>query len=84
MNHGYCENCYWWEPIEFNIRQAKYVLGVCWCWKNQTRNDSYCPDYWNRKKGNKENGTLENWVKTIPNIYELPEGTKLVNLLNKK
>lgn len=36
MNHGYCKNCWWWEPIKFDMKQAKYVLGVCWCWKNQT------------------------------------------------
>lgn len=76
MNHGYCENCWWWEPVKFDIIQAKYVLGICWCWKNQIRNDSYCPDYWNRKKGNKENGSLEAWVKLSPITLEFPEGTK--------
>ena len=81
MNHGYCENCWWWEPIKFDLRKAKYVLGVCWCWKNQIAEDGYCPDYYNRKKGNKENGcTLEEWAKSIPDLYQYPDGTKFMRL----
>ena len=49
MNHGYCENCWWWEPIKFDLKEAKWVLGVCWMWSNNQPNESYCPDYWNRK-----------------------------------
>lgn len=79
MNHGYCKNCWWWEPIKFDVTQAKYVMGVCWCWKNQMADNGYCPDYYNRKRGNKENGTLEDWVKKAPAMYEYPEGTKLKN-----
>ena len=78
MNHGYCKNCWWWEPIEFDIKECKYVLGVCWMWCNQTRDECYCPDYWNRKKGNKEWEPLESWVKSRPATYERPEGSRLV------
>lgn len=28
-----------------------------------TNDECYCPDYWNRKKGNKEQGTLDEWIK---------------------
>ena len=27
--------------------------------------DSWCPDYTNRKKEEKKSGTLEDWLKTI-------------------
>ncbi|MBP5457592.1 MAG: hypothetical protein J6Y37_13965 [Paludibacteraceae bacterium] len=77
MNHGYCENCWWWEPIRFDVKKAKYVLGVCWSLNSQMADNGYCPDYYNRKLGNKENGTLEDWVKKAPAMYEYPEGTKL-------
>lgn len=47
--------------------------GICYCWSYNIfipgaeilayqDEDSYCPDYWNRKQGNK-NGTLEEWLK---------------------
>jgi len=78
MNHGYCENCWWWEPIKFDLKEAKWTLGCCWMWNNQQENDSYCPDYWNRKKGNKEYGSLEAWAKDRPNYYEYPEGSKFI------
>ena len=54
MNHGYCENCWWWEPIKFDLKEAKWVLGVCWMWNNTSENDSYCPDYTNRKSYSKK------------------------------
>lgn len=28
----------------------------------ETTADSYCPDYWNRKKGDKEDCTLDEWL----------------------
>jgi len=79
MNHGYCENCWWWEPIKFDLKEAKWVLGVCWAWKNTTINKTYCPDYTNRKKYNKENGTLESWVKSLPKTFIYPKNSKLIN-----
>lgn len=78
MNHGYCENCWWWEPIKFDLKEAKWVLGVCWAWKNTTTNKAYCPDYTNRKKYNKENGSLESWVKSLPKSFIYPKDSKLV------
>lgn len=84
MNHGYCKNCWWWEPIKFDLKEARWTLGICWCWKNQIRHDSYCPDYCNRKREDKKNGTLEEWIKNIPETYEVPEGSRLVERLKKK
>lgn len=44
-------------------------MGRCWMeigdgqlWK-MTHEISYCPDYTNRKKEEKESGTLEDWIK---------------------
>lgn len=76
MNHGYCQNCWWWEPIKFDLKEAKWVLGVCWMWNNTQEHESYCPDYWNRNSGNKKEGSLENWIKNLPDGYEYPEDTK--------
>lgn len=47
--------------------------GVCYCWSynvgdkgseilSDQEEDGYCPDYWNRKKGEKEMGTLDAWI----------------------
>ena len=77
-NHGKCMNCWWWEPIKFDLRQAKWVLGCCWAWKNQIADEGYCPDYWNRKKGNKENGSLYEWVKKSPELFIYPDGTRFI------
>ena len=33
-----------------------------------TADCDYCPDYLNRKKGDKQNGLLTEWIKTIPKI----------------
>lgn len=44
MNHGKCKNCWW------------YVDGVCYMqstppdYRHKVKEDSYCPDYHNRKK----------------------------------
>ncbi len=78
MNHGYCENCWWWEPIKFDVEQAKWVLGVCWMWNSKNENDSYCPDYTNRKTYSKKEGTLEEWVKKLPETFEYPEESELI------
>lgn len=78
MNHGYCKNCWWWEPIKFDLKQAKFVLGVCWMWKNQTDDCSYCPDYFNRNSGNKEYGSLESWAKSRPEWFESPDGSNFI------
>lgn len=50
MNHGYCKNCWWWQ---FN-----------WCYYENVKAlaTSYCPDYINRKKTDKREGTLTEWI----------------------
>lgn len=71
MNHGYCKNCWWWKRhLSLTIVQDK---GICYMQsKNidipgaeffkETNENSYCPDYTNRKKQEKKNGTLEKWI----------------------
>lgn len=58
-NHGYCKNCWWWLPVE------KECTGVCHMqsagYTHWTKENSYCPDYINRKKGNKKE-TIEEWI----------------------
>lgn len=74
MNHGYCEKCWWWEPLKYDIQQARYVLGACWMnFYPNAEYDSYCPDYYNRKNGNKESGTLQHWIENLPAGAERPE-----------
>lgn len=49
MNHGYCKNCWW------------YAYGWCYFEMYTTKRDNYCPDYLNRKRGDKK-GTLQEWI----------------------
>ena len=57
-NHGYCKNCWWWKPIDQN-------KGICYMqstgYNYYTEENAYCPDYNNRKNGNKT-GTLDEWL----------------------
>jgi hypothetical protein len=58
-NHGKCKNCWWWKPIENNWTGICYMQTIgC---NYYTDENSYCPDYLNRKKGDKEE-TLEEWI----------------------
>lgn len=50
MKFGHCKTCWWWKE------------GFCYVWNNKTEESSYCPDHWNRKKGDKEE-TLDDWIK---------------------
>ena len=36
--------------------------------KVSTDDSSYCPDYYNRTKGNKEGGRIEDWISKHPEI----------------
>lgn len=51
MNYCKCVNCWWW------------MNGICYFDDIKTEGNSYCPDYTNRTKTNKEYGTLEEWIK---------------------
>lgn len=60
MRFGHCKNCYWWD------RCAK-DKGICFMHTYSedtiTQEDSYCPDFVNRKKYEKESGmTLKKWT----------------------
>ena len=66
-NHGYCKNCWWWEeiPTIATVWQEVERKGQCFMHTHgghneYTEENSYCPDYFNRKKGNKEQ-TLDEW-----------------------
>lgn len=67
-NHGYCKNCWWWKEIPTIAMTWQEVerKGQCFALsvgghKEYTEENSYCPDYCNRKKGNKEQ-TLDDWL----------------------
>ena len=58
-NHGKCKNCWWWKPLDKDNDGICYMLSAgCTYWTNE---NSYCPDYLNRKKGNKVE-TLNEWI----------------------
>lgn len=67
-NHGYCKNCwYWWHVVHTNITPFSREVGICYFqrsgkdYKHETFEDSYCPDYLNRKVGNRKQ-TLQQFV----------------------
>lgn len=78
MNHGYCINCWWYQfitgrhyvPTMYGLKE---MLGNGKCYMQtsddgnftRVKGDSYCPDYLNRKKGDKiQKMTLEEWIKS--------------------
>ena len=79
MNHGYCINCWWYQAIKGRgwITTQKGIvehLGNGKCYMHNGGNDvhvdysfvdgaCYCPDYYSRKRGNREmKKTLEEWI----------------------
>lgn len=63
MRFGHCKNCWWWEKIPSTIDvDDGHSTGICWMQVFYSKPDSYCPDYTNRCKTNKEFGqTLNEW-----------------------
>lgn len=60
MRFGHCKNCYWWD-------KCCPDKGICFMHTYSedtiTLEDSYCPDFVNRKKYEKESGmTLKEWT----------------------
>ena len=60
MRFGHCKNCYWWDKCSTD-------KGICFMHTYSedaiTPEDSYCPDFVNRKKYEKESGiTLKAWT----------------------
>lgn len=51
-NHGYCKNCYWFNNFEYSDSRdnEKFPNGYCGMWRNETRLNSYCPDYSRKPK----------------------------------
>ena len=68
-NHGYCKNCWWWKTLHTAMPLDDDETGQCYMHsvgghKEYSSEYSYCPDYYNRKKGNRERKqTLEEWIK---------------------
>lgn len=59
---GHCKNCWWWNQVGKD-------KGICWFQTYYDDNphysciDEYCPDYRNRRVGNKFDGiTLKQWL----------------------
>lgn len=87
MNHGKCENCWWYYQVHgngFRYEQGRLIstIGSGVCYMHSTcvfssltmvkmLANSYCPDYFNRKRQKK---TLEQWLDEMniprPNIEE--------------
>lgn len=60
MRLGHCKHCWWWKLKDTDLR-----IGNCYMYNNRTEEDSYCPDYANRRKENKDGGiTLEEWIES--------------------
>ena len=60
MRFGHCKHCWWWKLMKTHER-----TGNCYMSNNRTEEDSYCPDYVNRRKENKEYGmTLDEWIES--------------------
>lgn len=70
MNHGRCENCWWYYRVHgngFMVEHGRLMetigSGVCYMHSKcfalvKMLANSYCPDYFNRKRQKK---TLEQW-----------------------
>ena len=79
MNHGYCKNCWWFKFItnqEFafgNDGRLQRVLrrGQCWMHDSdkghykETDENSYCPDYTNRKKKVAGMKSVDEFIKSL-------------------
>lgn len=51
MNHGYCKNCFW------------HRWNYCFMQDVETNDNSYCPDYYNRKREkNTLTKTINEWI----------------------
>lgn len=68
-NHGHCKNCWWYKQI----KNTYICEGICYMQSRNigvkgaevyhyTNDDSYCPDYLNRKQGEKIDGKLDEWI----------------------
>lgn len=40
---------------------------------DEVKDDSYCPDYYNRRKGNKEDCKLKDWINQHPDVKQINE-----------
>ena len=63
MNFGHCKHCWWWKKTNNNEEK-----GCCFYHRNTIKETKYCPDYYNRKNGNKKDGALDEWINKHPEI----------------
>ena len=65
MNHGYCENCWWWQESQKKALARKNCkVGFCHFFNlDYIYFDTYCPDYVNRIRENSRSGTLQDFLK---------------------
>ena len=57
MNHGYCKNC-WWYKDSICYMTSNLQMGLIM----RVKDDSYCPDYTNRRK---EKESLDDFIKSV-------------------
>ena len=62
MMIGKCKKGWWWKRYNHSVDVTENT-GKCYYQFSITKETSYCPDFYNRKKGNKEGETLEDWIK---------------------
>ena len=79
MNHGYCINCWWYLAIKgrhfINTNDGlkiKHGYGRCYMHDSDegkfttVEGDCYCPDYYARRRGDKEmKMTIQQWIETL-------------------
>lgn len=58
MNHGYCKSC-WWNKDSVCYMQSRGIQRELIV---RVEDDSYCPDYINRKK---EKQTIDGFIELI-------------------
>lgn len=69
MRYGHCKNCWYWLPdreLKVSLYHDAIPTGTCYAASNyppsKTKATTYCPDYINRRKGNKD-GKLQDMIK---------------------
>ena len=60
MNFGHCKHCWWWKKTSPIANE-----GYCFYHRNTTKETTYCPDYYNRKKETKRVVHLMNGLANI-------------------
>ena len=71
MNHGYCKNCFW------------HKWNYCFMQNVETKDNSYCPDYYNRKKAKESlEQSINRWI--AQKQFTLSELNNIINRYGKQ